>query len=194
MKKLLYLACLLGLLSAGGCNKEAEEPANLATLGGQSYALKRGLALDYGTFEDSHHNLDFFITDDADLSIGSEQVNGKILIYLELFSAGDTGFKTGTFTYNSSSDIADQPFFRYADVSVDINNDGILEFEEGLMEVIGGHVTVSGTSPDFTVSYDLLLPNNKKLLGRYSGSYEYIDRSASTFADEGERTGKKRLF
>jgi hypothetical protein len=194
MKKLLYLACLLGLISAGGCKKEAEEPANLATLDGQSYALKKGLAFDYGAFEDSHHNFDFFITDDADLSVNSEQVNGKILIYLELFSAGEAGFKTGTFTYNSSSNIDEQSFFSYADVSVDTNNDGILDFEEGLMEVIGGSVTVSGSSPDFTISYDLLLPNNKNLLGSYSGTYEYIDRSASSFADEGERVSKKRLF
>jgi hypothetical protein len=194
MKKLLYLACLLGLISTGGCKKEAEEPANVATLNGQSYALKKGLVLDYGTFEDSHYNFDFFITDDAELSIDSEQVNGKILIYLELFSAGDTGFKAGTFNYNSSSDIDGQFFFRYADVSVDINNDGILDLEEGLMEVIGGRVTVSGTSPDFTINYELSLPHNKTLKGRYSGTYEYLDRSASSFADEGERISKKRLF
>lgn len=194
MKKLLYLACMVGLIGATSCKKDAEGPVNQATIDGKAYTIKKGLAVDYGAYGTTHYNYDYYLTDDANLTTGSEQVNGTILIYMELFSSGATEFRTGTFSYNSSTDIEGQNFFRFADVLVDANNDNILDDTDTYMEAIGGTVTVSGTNPNFTVAYDLSFPNNKKLVGSYTGAHQYIDRSGSSFPGTGERVSKKRLF
>lgn len=201
MKLLKSSALILGvivgtsLISCSDDDTETQNGENQISLDNQTYTLTDGIIQDYGsetpfdqTTDDSHYNFDFIvldsdvveIQDDGDTYIGAGPET-TILVYIELFSPGATGFQAGTFNYfdestTTQSDVDGEFFFTYGEVETD--TDGVVngDLDGPEYEVIGGSVTVVGSgTTDYTITFDLTLTGNRTLTGTYSGDFTYFD-------------------
>ncbi|EMR02633.1 hypothetical protein ADICEAN_02232 [Cesiribacter andamanensis AMV16] len=183
---------MVGLIGATSCKKDDENgPVNQTTFDGKAYTIKSSMVQDYGSW-DGHYNYDFYLSDATVLDSQADELDGKILIYLELFSAGEERFQTGTFNFDVTGEVDGKNYFNYAELVYDSNNNSKLDEGDTWLEATAGKVTVSGTSPNYTVSYDLTFPNNKKLVGSYTGTHQIYEVGSAY--PEGERSSKKRLF
>ena len=193
--KLPTLALALTFASTS-CNlfekKDDPEPVkNEVEYNGTNYNLDQGLIVDYGAEslygdDDTHYDYDFYVSDGDIENNGDEveEIQGSFAVFTECYSFGDAGFKTGTFTYVDSSNdgsLSDNQLeTKYKNKSVfgsavyiDTNGNGILS-DESPIRATGGTVKVSGSSPDYTIEYDLTLANGKTLKGRRTGSFSKI--------------------
>jgi len=158
---------------------------------GSNYNLDQGLIVDLGAAnlygnDDTHYDYDFYVSDGDIEDNGDEveEIQGSFGIFTECYSLGDSEFKTGTFTFvdasndGSLSDSQRQTKYKNksvfaSSVYIDANGNGILS-DEVPIRANGGTVKVSGSSPNFTIEYDLTLANGKTLKGRRTGSFNKI--------------------
>jgi hypothetical protein len=193
MRSLRY-ATILTLFVICGCGGDGDDTitptgTNQVAYDNTSYSLENGLANDYGTIDsDNHYNIDFSVSDGlfipflVDIGTGIlvqlwSVSEGTIEVHAELYSPGPDGFKTGTFAYTPlpEDEIEDpsligQYFFQDAYVAVDADGDQVLSEDEEIT-VTGGTIEVSGTSPRYTVMYNLALANGKTLRGSFSDEF-----------------------
>ena len=166
---------------------------NQVTYKNTQYPLENGLADVYGTIDsDNHYNIDFSVSDGlfipflTDLGTGIlinlwTISDGTIEVAAELYSPGTDGFKNGTFAYSSLSNdevndasFIGKYFFNEAYVAIDVNGDGDLAEDEEIA-VTGGTIEVSGTSPQYTLVYDLILADGETLQGSFSDEEFAVD-------------------
>jgi hypothetical protein len=106
-------------------------------------------------------------------------------------SPGSTGFKAGTFEFtNWTEDITDlsnedmtmqefdtkyrnKAFIPLGLLVTDTDGDKNWEEETGL-EITGGTIKVSGTSPNFSTEYDLTLEGGKTVKGSFAGKFNEV--------------------
>ena len=188
--KILYVALYLGILSACGPGSPGRMPgsgesgANALQYGGSSRLLSNGI-LELYEAEGYHYNYDITLTDGSFFPIsyfvgdflytywaaGSDEAE----IYAELFAAGAT-FQPGTFTYAPPTSGPGSPlrpgqnYFEEAYVGVDLNGDKEIGENEEL-QVTGGTLTVAGSPPNLSVSFDVQLTNGLRAQGAYSGEF-----------------------
>ncbi|TKB98842.1 hypothetical protein [Pedobacter cryophilus] len=201
MKNKIYSMMMLALmLGFSSCSKddEMEIDANTIEYDGTKSVLKKGALIDfdispyYGT-TDTHLNYDFYITDGAVITDNTGQIfdiQGKFGVWIWLESFGTTGgFKTGTYTFidgvNDASLTDAQKKTKYenklfmAGASVFLNTNVSTSFDSGNtqeIEIKSGSVTVSGSKPNYTITYDLVMENNKTVKGSYSAGFQaFVD-------------------
>ena len=202
MKNKIYSVMMLALmLGLSSCSKDDEtetDAKNTIEYDGIKSVLKKGALIDfdissyYGT-TDTHLNYDFYITDGAIITDNTGQISdiqGKFGVWIWLESFGTTGgFKTGTYTYidgeNDASLSDAQMKTKYenklfiAGASVYINTNVSTSFDNNTTQDIkikSGSVTVSGSKPNYTITYDLVMENNKTAKGSYSAGFQaFVD-------------------
>ena len=197
MKNVLNLKFILLLAISSaflmGCEKDDDDEKsgnNTVVYNGTTYTIKDGLVNDYGAFdpidqgENTHYNYDFVVVDDELVQYTedgytfweADTTNASIFyIYAELFSPGTSSFQTGTFTFKdyeaATAENIDGEFF-FTDAYVGFVKYG--DDEEGY-EATGGTIKVSGSNLNYTIEYDLTLPNSKTAKGSFSGTFKYDD-------------------
>ncbi|WP_114779208.1 hypothetical protein [Botryobacter ruber] len=158
------------------------------------YTIKNGFIQDGGAvdiFLDSeaehttHYNYNLILTDGTPVFEDNDVVSmndGKIVISALLLSPGTAAFKTGVFEYDDWSDHLDleeedliaryqnKYFFPLAMVFTDTDGDKNWQ-EETAALVTGGTIKVSGTAPNYTTEYDLILLGGKTLKGSFAGKF-----------------------
>ena len=171
MKNLSILLFLsLSILS---CKKDDESiPPNQITIGEDVFQSVSGLIVDNGAL-DTHYNYTIYVSDGH---FGVDEGSGEITldetaefyIYADLVSPGDDQFIPGTFVYNSAPVLIEKSTFLTPIIYRKVGNTFFPTFGNG------GTITVSGTAPNLTVSYDLIL-NDQLLFGSYTGTFVVVD-------------------
>lgn len=188
----LLIAVVLIASVFTGCKKDNGDDEldtgsnNQLEYNGTKYPLKTGFVTNYGA-DENHINYDFIMVDGA-LGSEGEIENASAAIYLELFSAGTTAFKMGTYQFITVSDDDDygdakflnKNFFADAEIAIDKNGNKQIDDNE-FISVVGGTVTVSGTPHKYTVEFDLSLEDNKKAKGKFAGDFTYFDEDDFDF-------------
>ncbi len=186
---LRFLVLLLFVsLGLAACKEDEPEPApapatvitNSVEVDGKAYKFVDGLVFDYGPFflgsRYTHYNYDIAIVN-AEIDLEDETYDytkASAVLWIDLFSPGTTGFKTGTFQYIDKASMTESNtytkyFFNFAFFGA-LQKDGYI-----YLEATGGTVKVSGTPHNYTLEYDLMLSNGKPLKGSYKSTFKYAD-------------------
>jgi hypothetical protein len=193
-KNLLYILLSFTILFAS-CEKNETAGLEISTLeyNGQKHTLTAGGIIDsqekitFGTTP-THKSYDFYTTDgEFVLNKAGEFLNikGSVVAFAELNSPMGIEFKTGVFQYLDSSDdfkLSEQElknkydgkfFFTYGYIIAETRNNALLNFSNKI-DVESGSIKVSGTKPNFTIEYELVLENGKTASGKYSKGFSKL--------------------
>ena len=172
MRKAILLLSTVAFIFLVSCSKDDPAPiVNEVTFDGEVYTTSGGLILDSGTQGGTHYNYNFYVTD------GEISLNGNTLeisastnfyVYASLVSVGPDSFTPGNFEYTTSFQLIDKNIF----VAPVIYVRGESGFDSTLGT--GGTITVSGSGPNYTVTYDITF-GSKILKGTYSGTFDIQD-------------------
>ena len=187
---ILMLALIVGFTSCSKDDENEVQTSNALVVDATTYTLAKGAYIDYqntilyGT-TNTHYNYEFLTTDGIFVVNSAnelEDVKGKIAVYVDLYSAGATSFKAGTYTFVSGANDATltdaQLKTKYENKNVcqygfvvigTIANASLGNVTE--IDVKSGSVTIEGIKPNFKIIYDLVLENNKTVKGSYSGAF-----------------------
>jgi hypothetical protein len=188
MNKLLIFTLSLLFFS---CSKDDNENSNQSStsleVNGQSYDISKATAVDNHRYSsDSHAEFDFLMTN-GNLTIlaepmsyfGFEATNASILLNVQMFS-NNTEFSNGVYTYiqngNISNPLPGSNFFSQLGIQIDGNNNNDLnDPQDRYLTATSGTISVSGTSPNYTLEIDVILSNNENFRYTYSGGFEYYN-------------------
>ena len=119
-------------------------------------------------------------------SAGTERVDygvydASFALSAELYSAGSNGLFGQTFDYSSADDISAPSLqginaLLYPTFAIDIDGDGIVTSAEEFFLVTAGSMTLSGTLPVVSVSFDLILSDGRTVSGSYQGDVHSIEQ------------------
>lgn len=212
MKKAIYSFCLLGLLATVSCkddNDEAPAPdpdptpapapapapePNTLTYDDRSYEARIGWIEDFGPVsetgeEATHYNYVITVTDFLE-----EGDDMSFILAADMYSLGNDRFRAGTFSWvdheNYDEEDLNNSIF-IAALYIDGNEDGDLEdFATGddvVLEATGGEITVTGTAPNLTITYEIDFEEGKTLTGTYEGDFEFADIDARKRSSFGKK-------
>lgn len=95
--------------------------------------------------------------------------NASAVLSMELAQSGSTQLASGSFdvdsTGTSSNRAVDVVFF------IDKDGDGKPTTPEEVSEAASGNINLSGTAPDWVLSFDITLQNGSALTGNYTGVF-----------------------
>lgn len=197
MKNKLYPLIILALaISITSCKKDNQtqiDNRNVIEYNGARSTLKAGALIDFGPYSyygttDTHLNYDFYTTDGAIIANAAgeiDDIKGKIAVWVWLESPGaTTAFKTGTYTFIDGSNDAtltdaqlkakyeNKQFLVGGSVYINTNVDTSIDDNATQeIDIKSGSVTISGTKPNFIITYDLVMQNDKTLKGSYSKGF-----------------------
>ncbi len=166
----LFLSIIsVGLISSCGNDDDTEDIINEIIFDGTTLVGENGIAVDIGDSE-THYEFNFAISDgDINYVASSEsfQFSTSASFYF-LFGAASLGtdqFKTGTFQFKSVIDAVPDDNFFFSTT-----------FKEGgnspTLSVTDGTITISGSSPNYTIQFDLTLTGGRSLTGAFVGTFE----------------------
>ncbi len=174
LKNYTLLTLLLGLLVLSSCGDDDDDDTqqdvvNELTVGGQAFTGTDGLIIDIGSIV-THYQYTIGISD-ASLDVSSSgngfrfSTSSSFLISFGAASFEPDAFQTGEFSYLSSIDTVplDNYFFSGTFTNVDTGT---------TLNITGGTITISGTSPNFTVQFDVDLQGGEKITGAYVGAFD----------------------
>ena len=152
--------------------EEEEDVTNEIVFDGTTLIGTDGLIIDVGVESNiapNHYTRKFAISDKA-LSVNSSggfsfRTNAKFALVLGASSLGTNGFNTGDFQFRPSAGSVPDANFFFSSTFVDL--DGV-----GQIAVNGGTISISGTSPDYTVKLDLTLNGGKTVEGAFVGTFD----------------------
>ncbi|MBK0383482.1 hypothetical protein I5M32_10990 [Pedobacter sp. SD-b] len=198
MKTKLLQGLLIGLvLFVASCQKDGVAPdikvINKIEINGEKLPLNAAGFVDYslksfyGTAP-THKNVDLYTINGSFTTNKTGNlldINGKTAVYVELNSPNLDYLEPGTYTYiNSSEDnglsnadlnvkYAGKYFISNGYVINSTESPSLLTYSENI-GVSSGTVKVSGTKPNFLISYDLVLQNGQTLKGNYAGIFQNL--------------------
>jgi hypothetical protein len=136
----------------------------------------------------THKNVDFYTIDGSFVTnkTGSLlDIRGKTVVFAELNSPNLNLIEEATYTFiDDSKDgtLNDKElkekyegkyFFSNAYLIKGSLSASLLTFNENI-DVVSGTVKVSGTKPNYLISYDLLLEDGKTVKGSYAGNFQKL--------------------
>lgn len=172
MKKLFLLVSVFSIVFFTSCGKDdGVSLTNEIKYDGTVFVGENGLISNVGveTNTPDHYNYEFGISDGT-LQLSSSgnfqfQTSSDFVLIFGASSLGTTKFNTGVFEFRSSSSASPDSNFFFGATFIDIGNNAQLS-------VNGGTITISGTSPNYSVVLDLTLTGGKKLEGAFIGTFE----------------------
>ena len=190
---ILLLALIVGFTSCSKDDENEVQTSNALLVDATTYTLAKGAYIDYpntmlyGT-TNTHYNYEFLTTDGSFVVNSAnelEDIKGKVAIFVDLYSAGATSFKAGTYTFVSG---ANDGTLTNAQLKTKYENKSVCQYGTVLLGTIAnaslgnaveidiksGSVTIEGTKPNFKIIYDLVLVDNKTVKGSYSGAFALI--------------------
>lgn len=183
---LALIASSLHLLISCSNDDEGTPVGSTITFNGTNYNMVGGLVLDYGASDpvtfganETHYNYDFTITD-ADISLVGPGASATLLVYIELFSPGTSGFEIGTFNFADENtttveDVDGEYFFFSGEIETDTDGVEGGDLDGPEYEITGGSVTVTGSGPEnYIITYNLSTDGGQ-LTGTYNGQWIFID-------------------
>lgn len=189
--KFFKLAAFLFLATAFiACSSDDDHQStpnsNYFTYNGNTYSLKDGVIQNGGTSESADQSHTYYVafsTDDLELhqsGIYLPTENSFSIVNVNLISDDDHKPRTGTYNYNEDYPIkftfkdgisfinAQVDWDQIPDGEIDLNEDDF-EWEDRLF-VKGGTVKVKQSGNVYEVDFDLVMDNNKKIKGNYTGA------------------------
>lgn len=164
MKKILLSLSILSIIIITSCGSD-DAPAvnNQITIGSQTFDITNGGFIDIGESEGTRQGV--FALADADISISSGSsfsigTSSSFRIVFNLVALG-TSLEAGTYT---EGDVLSPDAGRVFFVT-------LLQADGTTYTVGSGAVQFSGSSPNFTVSFDLTLNDGTKMTGGFSGAF-----------------------
>lgn len=166
-----YFILSLFLLIIFSCSKDDEGVGSKSfIINGESYEINDAIieTYNYGGFDHAHFGYRFGLSDAPYIAKQFQDFNGdwytyyevdpleaSIVVEFEVFSYGNDKFKTGTFKFDTNGNGYQSTENYCQSFGVDILYVGYSLYEE--YHALSGTVTVSGTEPNYTISYDILL-------------------------------------
>jgi len=132
----------------------------------------------------------FFVGMEENAVYTWDMTDANIWVNALLYSSDLQALDNGVYIYieSPSNIVAGSNFFALADVYVDFNQDQEFNTSERI-DVTGGTLTVSGTSPMYKMDFDLVLENGASVNGTYSGNFTTRSQLPKLpFLDSGQAT------
>jgi hypothetical protein len=173
MKNILLLLSIISIIGLSSCGKDEEGVTltNELNFDGTILVGKNGLISDIGveTKTPNHYTYEFGISDGT-LQLSSTgnfqfQTSSDFVLTFGASSLGTSKFNNGVFEFRSAASAVPNSNFFFDATFIDIDKNSQLS-------VTGGTVTISGTSPAYTVAVDLTLLGGKKVTGAFIGTFE----------------------
>ncbi|WP_420576150.1 hypothetical protein [Ekhidna sp.] len=164
MKQLLLSLSILSILIISSCGKDdGVSVSNQITIGDQTYDIEGAGFLSVGDTDGISEGV--FALSDANVSISgssfSISTSSDIRVIFNLASLGDGGLDSGDYSEGDVlSPDAGKVFFIQ-----------LIQADGTTYSVTGGKIKLSGSSPNFTVSFNLNLDGGDKLTGGFSGEF-----------------------
>lgn len=171
MKKIFLTLSIASLLIFSSCGNDdsTQDIINELFFDGTSLVGEEGIAVDRGQ-EENHYELSFAISDgniNYNASSGGFQfsTSSKFIFSFGARSLGSSQFSAGTFEFRSVIDAVPDANYFFSGVLVDIDN-------SNTHSVTDGTITISGSSPDYTLQFDVTFTDGKTLTGAFVGTFE----------------------
>ncbi|MEQ8627545.1 hypothetical protein [Ekhidna sp.] len=164
MKQLLLSISILSIIIITSCGSDdGVSVNNQITVGDQTFDIANGGFIDFGETEGITEGA--FALSDANISISSSSfsisTSSDIRIIFSLASLGSGGLASGDYSEGDVlSPDAGKVFFIQ-----------LIKAGENTYSVTGGTIKLSGSSPNFTISFDLSLDGGDKLTGGFKGEF-----------------------
>lgn len=102
--------------------------------------------------------------------------SGSVLVSVELVSSASDQFEVGSFEFIEADGSVDPALAGVnaligGVVSYDSDNSGKIDSQDEVMLVVGGNVNITGSRPDWSVTFDLSLNNGETMTGQFDGDY-----------------------
>ena len=157
------------VFSSCGSDDSTQDIINELFFDGTSLVGMEGIAVDRGEDED-HYEFAFAISDGSmnyNASSGGFQfsTSSQFIFSFGAASLGSSQFSTGTFEFRSVIDAAPDGNYFFSGAFVDIEN-------SSTHLVTNGTITISGSSPDYTLQFDVTFADGKTLTGAFVGTFE----------------------
>jgi len=114
----------------------------------------------------------FFVGMEENAVFSWAMTEANIWINALVYSSDMQALDNGVYTYlESDRDLmSGSNYFAFADVHVDFNQDQEFNSSER-MDVVDGTLTINGSSPNYTMTFDLQLENGASVNATYTGSF-----------------------
>jgi len=165
MKKVLFSLSILSILLISSCGSDDggdTSVENQVTLGDEIFDINNGGFVDFGESEGTSQG-GFILTDGA-VSISGNTFSvsqATISISFTLVSLGTGGLQSGSYPFGDVVSAGSTNAFLGAAISAN----------GASPQVTGGTITLSGSSPNFTITLDLDLNTDEKLTGGFAGEF-----------------------
>ncbi|MBQ4822493.1 hypothetical protein [Aquimarina sp. MMG016] len=169
MKKLIYLFVLASTLILTSCSSDDTNNIippieNFIEYDGKIIPISSAIIEDFkGIFNNTYYSYDVLLTGELD---GVEYFT--VLVLLSPIEGDNVVFTPGTFGYLPTP--PSSPSFYLESAELELNE----IFESSAK---AGEVIVSGEAPNYNVSADLTLANDKKITIKYSGEFRIVDQT-----------------
>ncbi|UII27545.1 hypothetical protein LVD15_03685 [Fulvivirga maritima] len=171
-------------------SKEGPEVTNSFMYNSNTYEVKDASITDYGADRVEGHDYYYYefsltngsyelVEDSVDPDYFYFQVKGGTYdVNLDLYYPSASVFGPGEYVFASEEMISDgsiinTPFIDWAEIRLDLNNDGIYDGDETIAAV-GGSVEVTGSDKEYTLFFELNLEDGRTLSGSFSGEFKYV--------------------
>jgi hypothetical protein len=194
MKKLLFLAISITLFLTS-CSQSSSDnsvitptPTTGFSIDGTTYSNFNGKVVDNYHFSSTTESSFKFIFSDGSINVsaapasycGFTTSNASMAVNLDVFSS-DTTILPGTYNfYNGSSSSAPSSYFRSFSIYLDKNgNHSFNDAQDKVYSATGGTVTISGTSPNYTIGINVTLNNGNNFQYTYNSGFTYVNNRAN---------------
>ena len=187
MKKISFFlfATIFSLSSCSSDDNSTPSSSTDLIVNGDNFNITDAKATDnYHFYYETHSEFSFSFADgpitvsaEPNSYYGFETENASIAISLSATSLGNT-FQSGVYQYDENFGLTppDFSFFDDLTINIDGNNDGDFnDSEDTYLNAVGGSLTVNGTSPNYTIVFDVTLSNNEQFQYTYNGGFDYVN-------------------
>jgi hypothetical protein len=185
MKKLIFTFILSASILSCSSDSGSSSNGNEINIDGSNYSITDAKAVDNFNFSSTTHSEFNFILASSLIEVESipglffayTTDNAKFSLNLSMAALGTT-FQNGVYQYDDNFSF-EQPNFNFFDgltIYIDGNQDGLFNsLQDSILFATGGTIAVSGTAPDYVLTFDVEMSNGQNLTFTYDQGFDYID-------------------